>query len=158
MKIYSLAEMGAIAKKLKGEGKRVATLNGSFDLLHAGHLYMISEAKKCGDLLIVGLNSDASIRKYKSEDRPIIDLENRQKMMAALEDVDFVTSFEETDPCHFLEVISPDVHVNGVEYGSECIEAETVRKIGAELHLVPRIPGLATSEIIAKIQSLPSCV
>ncbi|MBX7066694.1 MAG: adenylyltransferase/cytidyltransferase family protein [Parachlamydiales bacterium] len=130
----------------------IATLNGSFDLMHAGHLYIIHEASKQADRLIVALNSDASIQKYKSPDRPIIPLDYRLEMMAALEFVDFVTWFDETDPRAVLEKIKPDVHVNGAEYGADCIEAETVKTHGGKLHLVDRIPSLATSAIIEKIK------
>ena len=83
---------------LKKEGKTVATLNGSFDLLHAGHLHMIYEASQQADVLIMALNSDSSIKKYKSPLRPIVPLEYRLRMIAALDFVDYVTTFEETDP------------------------------------------------------------
>lgn len=137
---------------LRARGLSIATLNGSFDLMHAGHLYIIHEASKQADLLIVALNSDGSIQKYKSKDRPIISLGYRLQMMAALEFVDFVTWFEETDPRELLFKIKPDVHVNGAEYGAECIEAEVIKAVGGKLHLVDRIPSLATSSIIEKIK------
>lgn len=134
----------------------IATLNGSFDLMHAGHLFIIYEASKVADRLIIALNSDASIKKYKGADRPIVPLEYRLQLMAALEWVDYVTWFDEADPLALLEIIKPDIHVNGAEYGENCIEAETVRRCGGKLHIVPRIPGLATSELLDKIQQLPS--
>lgn len=139
---------------LRARHLTIATLNGSFDLMHAGHLYIIHEASKQADRLIVALNSDRSIQSYKSPERPIIPLDYRLQMMAALEFVDYVTFFEETDPCALLAKIKPDVHVNGAEYGASCIEAETVKKAGGRLHLVERIPGLATSTIIEKIKKL----
>lgn len=139
---------------LRSLGKKIATLNGSFDLLHAGHLYMLYEASKVADVLIVALNSDASIRGYKSPDRPIIGLQDRIEMLSALAFVDHVTWFEELDPRNLLEIIRPDVHVNGVEYGENCIEAEVVKLHGGKLHLVPRIEGLSTSNVIKKIKSL----
>ncbi|MCF7851854.1 MAG: adenylyltransferase/cytidyltransferase family protein [Simkaniaceae bacterium] len=138
---------------LKANGHRIVTLNGSFDLLHAGHLFILYEAKRQGDLLCVALNSDASIQAYKSPDRPIISLKERMQMMAALEVVDLVTWFDELDPREILKKIRPDVHVNGAEYTENCIEAECVREIGARLHLAPRIPALSTSDIIKKIVS-----
>lgn len=150
-----LIEPGCIEEKaasLRARGLTIATLNGSFDLMHAGHLYMVHQASKQADRLIVALNSDASIQKYKSVERPIIPLEFRLQMMAALEFVDFVTWFEETDPRELLGKIKPDVHVNGAEYGVDCIEGDVVRANGGRLHLVDRIPGLATSSIIEKIK------
>ncbi len=139
--------------ELKSQNKSIVTINGSFDLMHAGHLYIIYEAKKQGDILIVALNTDASIRQYKSPDRPIIPLKYRLELMSALEFVDFVTWFDETDPRKILTLISPDIHVNGVEYGDQCIEAETVKQCGGKIHLVDRIDGLSTSEVLKKIKS-----
>jgi rfaE bifunctional protein nucleotidyltransferase chain/domain len=140
---------------LRHQKLTIATLNGSFDLLHAGHLYILHQAKMQADKLIVALNSDSSIRKYKGPMKPLILLSDRLSMMAALECVDYVTWFEETDPRELLLKIRPDVHVNGVEYGPDCIEAEVVRRHGGRIHLVDRIPGLATSSIIEKIRGMP---
>lgn len=137
---------------LKVTGNTIVTLNGSFDLLHAGHLHMIQQASLQGDILIVALNSDNSIQKYKSSKRPIIPLIYRLKMMAAVDFVDYVTSFEETDPRALLQKIKPHVHVNGAEYGMNCIEAEVVKANGGRLHIVELIPGLSTSSIIQKIK------
>jgi D-glycero-beta-D-manno-heptose 1-phosphate adenylyltransferase len=151
-KIVSPDKVEALARKLREEGKRIATLNGSFDLLHAGHLQILFEASQVADVLIVGLNSDDSIKRYKSPERPIIPLEYRLEIMAALAFVDFVTWFEETDPRELLKKIRPDIHVNGSEYGEDCIEACVVHKGGGKIHLVPRIPSLSTSEIIERIR------
>jgi rfaE bifunctional protein nucleotidyltransferase chain/domain len=140
--------------QLRQQGRRIATLNGSFDLMHAGHLHIIYEASQVADCLIVALNSDRSIQQYKSPLRPIIPLEYRLQMMSALEFVDYVTWFEETDPRNILSVIKPDVHVNGAEYGLNCLEAETVRSHGGEIHIVSLIPGLSTSQVLKKIASI----
>lgn len=137
---------------LRSQSKKIATLNGSFDLLHAGHLQIIYEASQVGDILIVALNTDHSIQQYKSPKRPIIPLEYRLQMMAALEFVDYVTWFDETDPRQLLAIIQPDIHVNGAEYGENCIEAEVVRAHGGKIHIVQLVPGLSTSTIIRKIQ------
>ena len=139
---------------IKLENKTIATLNGSFDLMHAGHLHMIYEASKMADVLIIALNSDSSIKQYKSADRPIIALNDRLQMMAAIEFVDYVTWFDETNPCQVLEILKPDVHVNGQEYGENCIEAETVKANGGRLAIVPLVQGLSTSKIIEKIHNL----
>jgi D-glycero-beta-D-manno-heptose 1-phosphate adenylyltransferase len=137
---------------IRSRGLKLASLNGSFDLLHAGHLYIISQARKQGDRLIVALNSDRSIQTYKSPDRPIIPLISRLEMMAALEFVDYVTWFDEPDPRAILSRIRPDVHVNGAEYGADCIEAAVVKENGGRIYLVDRIPALSTSNIIEKIK------
>lgn len=153
-KVLAPSEVAERAEALRLSGASIATLNGSFDLLHAGHLWILEEASQQADLLLVALNSDDSIRSYKSPNRPIIPLRERILMIAALGLVDYVTWFEELDPCQLLERIKPDVHVNCCEYGVNCIEAETVSKNGGRLHLVRRIPGLATSDIIKKVQDL----
>jgi D-glycero-beta-D-manno-heptose 1-phosphate adenylyltransferase len=137
---------------LRARHLTIATLNGSFDLLHAGHLFIIYQASLQADRLILALNTDRSIQQYKSKERPIVTLQYRLEMIAALEFVDYVTWFDEMDPRALLERIKPDVHVNGVEYGENCIEAETVKECGGRLHLVERIPTLATSSIIEKIK------
>lgn len=153
-KLIHPERLAETALDLRAEGRSIATLNGSFDLLHAGHLQIIYEASHQADDLIVALNSDASIKKYKSPDRPIIPLEFRLQMMAALEFVSYVTWFEETDPIKLLEQIKPNVHINGAEYGQNCIEAETVKKNGGTIHIVNLVPGLSTSAILKKIVSL----
>ncbi len=140
--------------ELKASGSTIASLNGSFDLLHAGHLHIIHEASKQADILIVALNSDHSIKQYKSLKRPIIELKYRLQMMSALAMVNFVTWFEEPDPRQLLEKMCPHVHVNGVEYGAECIEKWVVEKGGGRVHIVPLVPVLSTSAIIEKIQEL----
>jgi rfaE bifunctional protein nucleotidyltransferase chain/domain len=151
-KLISPEDIEGKVKQLRVEKQTIATLNGSFDLLHAGHLFIIHQASLQADVLIVALNSDLSVRQYKGESRPIVSLEHRLELMAALEFVDYVTFFHETDPRNLLEKIRPDVHVNGAEYGKDCIESAVVRAHGGRVHLVPRIDGLATSAIIGKIK------
>ncbi len=153
-KIVPPEKLEDFIKTLRTTKKKIVTLNGSFDLLHAGHLYILREAKNQGDFLILALNSDESVRKNKGDKRPIIPLPYRIQMVASLEMVDYVTWFEEEDPRALLKTIRPDVHVNGAEYGPNCIEAETVKKYGGKLHLALRLPSLSTSEIIAKIKDL----
>jgi rfaE bifunctional protein nucleotidyltransferase chain/domain len=142
--------------ELRSKGIKIATLNGSFDLMHAGHLEMIYQASRQADVLILALNTDRSVQQYKNPLRPIIPLEFRLRMMAALEMVDFVTWFNESDPRQILSCIKPDVHVNGAEYGEDCIEAEVVRSHGGIVHIVSLVPGLSTSQIIKKI--VETCV
>lgn len=153
-KLIEPSQLEELVAGLRKEHQTIATLNGSFDLLHAGHLYMIHQASLQADKLLVALNSDSSIRNYKGSNRPIISLPHRLSLMAALEFVDYVTWFEENDPCLLLSRIRPDVHVNGVEYGPDCIEAAVVSSNGGRLHLVERIGGLATTSVIEKIRHL----
>jgi len=150
-KIILPEKLNAKIADLRKAGKTIASLNGSFDLMHAGHLHIIFEASQVCDVLIVALNTDRSIQEYKSPLRPIVPLEYRMQMMAALGFVDYVTWFDETDPRNILGIIKPDVHVNGAEYGSNCIEADTVKSHGGKVHIVNLVPGLSTSQIIKKI-------
>ncbi|VHO04413.1 adenylyltransferase/cytidyltransferase family protein [Candidatus Rhabdochlamydia sp. T3358] len=141
-------------KCLREEKKTIATLNGSFDLLHAGHLEIIFQASLQADILIVALNTDVSIQRYKDVKRPIIPLKQRILLISALEMVDYVTYFNEIDPIQVLLKIRPDVHVNGSEYGQNCIESETVVRQKGRMHIVEKIPGLSTSYIINKIKKI----
>ncbi len=152
-KIKSEAEIIEIARKLKQEGKKIVTTNGSFDIFHFGHTLLFEEAKKQGDALIVGINSDQSVKEYKGPDRPINPEQARAGVVAALQAVDFVFLFDDTTPNRWLELIVPDVHCNSSEYGENCVERPTLNKIGARLHLVQRDAndGLSTSEMIEKI-------
>lgn len=143
-------ELEQTVRRLRQEGRTIATLNGSFDLLHAGHLQILYAAAQQADVLIVALNTDRSIKEYKSPKRPIISLEYRMQMIAALGWVDFVTYFDETDPIALLNKIKPDVHVNGSEYGENCIEAETVKRYGGRIKIVELVPGLSTSAVLKK--------
>jgi len=147
-------KIAELASNLRKEGKTIASLNGSFDLMHAGHLHMIYEASKAADVLILALNTDRSIQEYKSPFRPIISLENRLQMMAALGFVDYVTWFDETDPRAILSKIKPNVHVNGAEYGENCVEAETVKSHGGKIQIVQLVPGLSTTQILKKISDI----
>lgn len=150
----SFEKLEATVAKIREKGQTIATLNGSFDLLHAGHLYIISEAKRQADCLIVALNTDASIKAYKDPHRPLVTLEHRLDMIDALKAVSYVTWFNEPDPRAFLEIVKPDVHVNGSEYGADCIEASVVKKYGGKIHVVALIPGLSTTQVIRKIKAL----
>jgi D-beta-D-heptose 7-phosphate kinase/D-beta-D-heptose 1-phosphate adenosyltransferase len=145
------SELAPLAARLRAEGRTIVTINGSFDVLHAGHLHILREARRQGDVLIVGLNSDRSVKSNKGPDRPFVGEADRAKMLLALKDVDYVHIFDEPVPMPFLEQIGPDVHVNGAEYGVDCIEAPTVRAHGGRIHCVERLPGLSTSELIDRI-------
>ncbi|MGB7217918.1 MAG: bifunctional heptose 7-phosphate kinase/heptose 1-phosphate adenyltransferase [Vicinamibacterales bacterium] len=153
LRLVPRAALAQLATTLKAKHKRIVTVNGSFDLLHSGHLHILNEARQQGDVLIVGLNSDASVRGYKGPGRPMVPERRRAEMLLALRMVDYVHIFDEADPIAFLREIRPDVHVNGSEYGENCIEADTVRRGGGTIHIVGRIPGLSTSNLIDALQT-----
>jgi rfaE bifunctional protein nucleotidyltransferase chain/domain len=147
-KIVSRQDLGNLAEDLRKKRKKIVTLNGTFDILHKGHEKIIDEAKKQGDVLFVGVNSDRSVKKNKGQDRPLNDENSRAKMMANFDSVDYVFIFDEDTPIKFIEEIRPDVHVNGSEYGDECIEAETVIKYGGIIHVVRLLEGYSTTNMI----------
>jgi rfaE bifunctional protein nucleotidyltransferase chain/domain len=144
--------LGQLATTLRAKGKRIVTVNGSFDILHSGHLHILNEARRRGDVLIVGVNSDASVRSYKGPNRPIVPEGRRAEMLLALRMVDYVHIFDEPDPIAFLKELNPDLHVNGSEYGENCVESETVRRGGGRIHVVDRIPCLSTSGLVETLQ------
>jgi rfaE bifunctional protein nucleotidyltransferase chain/domain len=150
-KIKPLSEIAEIVAQAKAQGKIIVTTNGSYDIIHAGHVKSLYEAKSQGDLLVVGINSDASVKAYKSPDRPIIGQEDRTVMVAGLGCVDYVFTFDELDPIAFLEVLQPHIHANGADYGEDCIEGPTVKKHGGRLFLLTKYDGISTSEIIRRI-------
>jgi rfaE bifunctional protein nucleotidyltransferase chain/domain len=119
--------------------------------MHAGHVHILREASRQGDVLIVGLNSDASIRAYKGPTRPLIPEAQRAEMLLSIRYVDYVHIFDETVPMPFLEEVRPDVHVNGAEYGEDCVEAPLVRRYGGRVHVVDRIAGLSTTALMAQV-------
>ncbi len=150
-KFVKRTDIRALAERLRRQGKKIVTTNGAFDILHVGHIKSLQEAKKQGDVLIVGLNSDSSIKKYKSPLRPINGQEDRAAVLSALDCVDYVFIFDETVPMPFLEDVKPNVHVKSSEYGEKCIEAETVKKNGGRIHIVDVVEGYSTTKLIEKI-------
>ena len=156
-KVLSPEEVAQRAEELRRAGKRLVTVNGSFDLLHAGHLVILEEAKAQGDVLFVGMNSDASIRQYKDPERPIIPEEYRAQMLAALACVDYVVIVDAVEAGGaIVEMIRPHVHANGSEYGepAQWIERPVMEKHGVTAYVCRRRSGLATSDLIEKIQRM----
>jgi D-beta-D-heptose 7-phosphate kinase/D-beta-D-heptose 1-phosphate adenosyltransferase len=153
LRLVTRRDLAQLAARLRGMGKRIVTINGSFDVLHSGHLHILNEARQRGDVLIVGLNSDGSVKSYKGADRPIIPERQRAQLLLALRMVDYVHIFDEPDPIAFLRELRPDVHVNGSEYGADCIERNAVVEGGGEIHIVDRVPGLSSSHLIGTLRS-----
>lgn len=155
-KIKSQEEIIAIVKSAKALGKKVVAFSGSFDLLHFGHILAIKEAKKQGDILIILLNSDLSIKSYKGPLRPIVPQEQRAEMLVALSAVDFVVIFDEINPKEILGVIKPDIYCNGSDWGENCIEREVVEKNGGKIYVLKWQDGFSTSQLIKKISEVNS--
>ena len=150
--IIPLEQLAQTVSRLKKEQKKIVTTNGVFDILHAGHIRYLAEAKKGGDVLIVGLNSDASTRALKGETRPVNTENDRAEVLDALSAVDYVIIFDELDPRKLLEQIKPHTHVKGGDYTLDrIIEKDVVEEGGGVVVLVDASPGYATTKIIEKI-------
>jgi rfaE bifunctional protein nucleotidyltransferase chain/domain len=139
-------------------GLRTAFANGHFDLLHVGHLRYLRSAKEMADLLVVAINDDASVARLKGTGRPLVPASERAELLAALEPVDFVTVFEGDSPAPLLAGLRPDFHCKGTDYGTpeRVPEYEVVRAFGGKTVLVGDPKDHATSDLIARIRSLPS--
>lgn len=159
-KILSLSDAAKKAEELRAAGKNIVTVNGSFDLLQAGHLDFLEEAKQQGDVLMVGINTDESIQAKKGPERPIISQDNRAALLAALICVDYVTimtgAYSEEPHGSFLPAIQPAIHVNGEEYGpvESWVEWPIMNQFGIRAYQVKRRPNLSTTEIIEKIRKV----
>ena len=154
-KIKTREELKEVITDLKTQNKKIVTTNGAFDLFHTGHLKTLNFAKKQGDVLIVGLNSDSSIKKYKSKKRPIIPEKERAKLVAATEPVNYVTIFEEETPVILLQMIKPNVHVKGLEYKEKIPEKDVVEVNGGKIVFIERDKtDTSTTRIIEKIVEL----
>jgi len=151
-KITPRNELKATVDRLKREGKKVVFTNGCFDILHAGHTRYLREARKLGDALILALNSDSSVRSIKGPMRPIVPEAERAEVVAALDSVDYVTVFDELTPLELIEFLRPDVIVKGGDWAEkDIVGAETVRKWGGRVAIMPEIEGASTTNIIDKV-------
>ena len=151
MILYKSALFAEI-QKLRTANKKVVFTNGCFDLIHIGHLRTFNEAKKMGDILIVGLNSDRSVKALKGETRPLISEQDRAELVLALKPVDYVIIFEETDVSHLLETIRPDIYVKGGDYTLENLpEKETIIRLNIEVKFIPLIAGISTTELVNRV-------
>ena len=138
--------------KIKSEGKKIVFTNGCFDLLHVGHIKYLSQAKDLGDILIIGLNSDKSVKKLKGNNRPINSFEDRAKLLAALKSVDLVIMFEEQTPENLIKEIIPDVLVKGGDYNiEEIVGYQTVIDNGGQVKTLSFYEGYSSTNYIDKI-------
>jgi D-beta-D-heptose 7-phosphate kinase/D-beta-D-heptose 1-phosphate adenosyltransferase len=152
VKLLDLDKLIPVTASLRGEGKRIVFTNGCFDILHVGHVRYLTAAKAEGDVLIVGLNSDRSIRQIKDPRRPIVPEDQRAEVLAGLECVDFIVLFDAPDPLALIESLAPDVLVKGDDWPEDqIIGADRVKAAGGKVVRVPSVPHGSTSEIIERI-------
>lgn len=145
-------DLPSILMQLRKENKTIVTTNGCFDILHVGHVRYLEETKKYGDILIVALNSDKSVRRLKGEGRPVNNEEDRAEVLNALKSVDYVVLFDEDSPADLLAEIKPDVHTKGADYTVETLpEAKVIIENGGRLEFINFVPGKSTTATINKI-------
>jgi len=153
-KIVPREEAAALGERLRRCGQKVVFTNGCFDILHAGHVRYLAAARRLGDCLVVGLNSDASVRRLKGPDRPLNSEADRAEVLAALAAVDFVVIFGEDTGQQMVEDLKPDIYVKGGDYQLEDLpEARAAAAYGGRTVIIPLLPGRSTSRIIARARA-----
>jgi rfaE bifunctional protein nucleotidyltransferase chain/domain len=157
-RVLTTGELAGEARRLQAAGKVIAFANGHFDLLHVGHLRYLQAARAQGDVLIVAVNDDRSVRSLKGPGRPVVPAPERAELLAALQPVDFVVVFSGDSPAELLAEIRPDVHCKGPDYGTpeRVPEFGVVAAYGGRTALVGDPKDHATSDIIQKVRQLPS--
>ena len=160
-KIWERGALAGECARLRAAGRKVVFTNGCFDVLHAGHVSYLRFARDKGDVLIVGVNDDASVQRLKGPGRPVNPLEDRMEVLAALEMVDAVTSFAEDTPGKIIERVTPHVLVKGQDWADKgVVGREWVESHGGVVHLAPLVPGKSTTSILERAQGgaqSPSC-
>ena len=152
-KILTRETLSAWRERLRASGKRLVVTNGCFDLLHIGHVTYLESARKLGDMLLVGLNSDASVRQLKGAGRPVNDESDRAGVLAGLESVSAVCIFNEKTALKFLREVSPDVYAKGGDYTLDTLDQEerrAVEQAGGKVVVLPVVPGKSTTELLKK--------
>jgi len=153
-KVRSRNELKQILNGLKREGLSIVFTNGCFDILHAGHIRYLKEAKSRGDVLVVGLNSDSSVKAIKGKQRPYVSEKDRAEILTALDSVDYITIFNEKTPINLIKSLKPDIHIKGGDYKLKNIpETRIVKSYGGKVVIVPEIKGKSTTGLIERIKS-----
>jgi len=156
-KVVERPELMRMREALRRQGRSVVFTNGCFDLLHPGHVRYLAEARALGDVLIVALNSDRSVRLLKGEGRPILDEQERAEVVASLQAVDYVIIFDEETPRKLIGELLPDVLVKGGDWAlDEIIGRDEVESAGGRVLSLPYVQGSSTTDIIERIKNLPS--
>lgn len=151
-KVVALSQAQTIRQQAKAAGRKVVFTNGVFDILHRGHVEYLQKARELGDLLIIGLNSDDSVRRIKSPRRPLCSQEDRAVVLSALSCVDHIVLFDEDTPQKLIETLIPDILVKGADYSVEqIVGADVVLKNGGKVLQIELTPGKSTTELIKKV-------
>lgn len=151
-KIKERKELLSIIKDLKAKGKRIVFTNGCFDLLHIGHIRYLEKARTLGDILVVGVNSDSSVRNLKGPKRPVLPVKERAEILSGLGCVDYITVFDEIDPLKLIASLHPNVLVKGGDWTKEqIVGSEVVERSGGKVVIIPFVKGASTSNLIETI-------
>ncbi len=151
-RILGREEAAALVESLKAQGKKVVFTNGCFDILHVGHLRYLEQAREQGDILVVGVNSDASVKRLKGPTRPINSELDRAEMLAGLKAVDYTVIFTEDTPVEIIDELKPSIHVKGGDYKKEDLpETEVVERNGGEVRILMLVDGKSTTNVVNKI-------
>jgi rfaE bifunctional protein nucleotidyltransferase chain/domain len=154
-KIFTREEMRNEVELLKAGGKKIVFTNGCFDILHVGHARYLGAARRLGDVLIVAVNSDSSVRAIKGERRPLVPENERAEVLASLQAVDYVTLFHEETPLALIEELKPDIIVKGGDWREEeVVGRESVGKWGGRVEIIPEVEGASTTNIVEKIKKV----
>lgn len=154
-KIQNGDSVRPLLEKIKSEKKTIVFTNGCFDILHPGHVYYLNHAKNMGDCLVVGLNTDASVKRIKGPKRPLVCEKDRARVLASLESVDYVVFFDDDTPQKLIEIVKPDILVKGGDYRkNEIAGADIVKAYGGEVATIDFLDGFSTTEMISKIKAL----
>jgi len=156
-KLISQEQLLTRADQLRSQGKKIAWTNGCFDIIHAGHVDYLERSRAYGDVLVVGLNSDKSVRMLKGDLRPIFSERDRARVLGAIAYVDFVVIFSETTPLNIIKLLKPDFYIKGGDYTIDTINQEERRAVesyGGKIVLLPLVAGVSTSVIVEKIKKL----
>ena len=155
--VVSLQELLVARKRIKNEGKRVVFTNGCFDILHRGHVEYLRKAKALGDVLVVGVNTDSSVRRIKGADRPVIDESDRAFVLAALASVDYVCLFNEDTQYELIRALVPDILVKGADWAIEkVVGRDIVEAAGGSVQTIEFLPDRSTTGILERIRKHPS--
>jgi D-beta-D-heptose 7-phosphate kinase/D-beta-D-heptose 1-phosphate adenosyltransferase len=150
-RLLSLSELGAVVAREREAGKKIVFTNGCFDILHAGHVKVLQQSRSFGDILVVGLNSDASVQRLKGPTRPIQTEADRAQILEALACVDFVILFDDDTPLKVIQAIVPDVLIKGGDYSvNDIVGAKEVLAAGGRVEIVPLVEGRSTTSIVHK--------
>jgi D-glycero-beta-D-manno-heptose 1-phosphate adenylyltransferase len=154
-KILKSKDLIIVLENIRESGKRIVFTNGCFDILHVGHVRYLAAARAKGDVLVIGLNSDASVKSIKSVNRPVVNQDQRAEVLAGLACVDYITIFDESDPLTLIQDIKPDILAKGADWEeTNIIGSDVVKSYGGEVVRIKLVPDISTSRIIRRILEL----